>query len=225
MIAGQRDAGRRLFFLCRRLGLLPKHDETESASAPRLSRDHMTVRSDEAAAMLADVERCRGQGQAIAHLPLRGAPASCFWGVVDLLRDVLIALEPVMVWPALVPRRSSSASSARSSFCASRVGSGRPLSAARAGGVRAFLRLRLDPVLTPRGSSVRASRWRSGRPSFVRLRAGRGCGSARRSPRSASASRALIVAGYLWAGDAFTLWQAAVTGLGFIVCGLWMRRA
>ena len=36
---------------------------------------------------------------------------------------------------------------------------------------------------------------------------------------------ALIVAGYFWAGDAFNLWQAAVTGVGFIACGLWMRRA
>ncbi len=35
----------------------------------------------------------------------------------------------------------------------------------------------------------------------------------------------LIVAGYLWSGDAFPLWQAAVTGLGFIACGLWMRRS
>ena len=36
---------------------------------------------------------------------------------------------------------------------------------------------------------------------------------------------ALVVAGYLWSGDAFPLWQAAVTGLGFIACGLWMRRS
>jgi len=36
---------------------------------------------------------------------------------------------------------------------------------------------------------------------------------------------ALVVAGYLWSGDAFPLWQAVVTGLGFILCGLWMRRA
>ncbi len=36
---------------------------------------------------------------------------------------------------------------------------------------------------------------------------------------------ALIVAGYLWSGDAFPLWQAIVTGFGFIACGLWMRRS
>jgi hypothetical protein len=36
---------------------------------------------------------------------------------------------------------------------------------------------------------------------------------------------ALIVAGYFWSGEWFTLWLAAVNGGGFILCGLWMRRA
>jgi len=36
---------------------------------------------------------------------------------------------------------------------------------------------------------------------------------------------ALIVAGYFWSGDWFNLWLAAVNGGGFILCGLWMRRA
>jgi len=36
---------------------------------------------------------------------------------------------------------------------------------------------------------------------------------------------ALIVAGYFWAGEAFPLWMAGATGLGFILCGFWMRRA
>ena len=36
---------------------------------------------------------------------------------------------------------------------------------------------------------------------------------------------ALILAGYVWAGAAFPLWLAAVSGGGFILCGLWMRRA
>ena len=35
----------------------------------------------------------------------------------------------------------------------------------------------------------------------------------------------LIVAGYFWSGADFTLWMAVVTGGGFILCGLWMRRA
>ena len=37
---------------------------------------------------------------------------------------------------------------------------------------------------------------------------------------------ALVVAGYLWTGETFNLWLAAVTGFGFgfIACGLWMRR-
>jgi hypothetical protein len=36
---------------------------------------------------------------------------------------------------------------------------------------------------------------------------------------------ALIVAGYFWAGEWFHLWLALVNGGGFILCGLWMRRA
>ncbi len=36
---------------------------------------------------------------------------------------------------------------------------------------------------------------------------------------------ALILAGYFWSGAAFPLWLAVVTGGGFIVCGAWMRRA
>lgn len=36
---------------------------------------------------------------------------------------------------------------------------------------------------------------------------------------------ALIVAGYFWSGDWFGLWLAIVNGGGFVLCGLWMRRA
>ena len=36
---------------------------------------------------------------------------------------------------------------------------------------------------------------------------------------------ALILAGYVWSGAAFPLWLAVVYGGGFILCGLWMRRA
>jgi len=36
---------------------------------------------------------------------------------------------------------------------------------------------------------------------------------------------ALILMRYVWAGTAFALWLALVTGGGFILCGLWMRRA
>ena len=36
---------------------------------------------------------------------------------------------------------------------------------------------------------------------------------------------ALVLAGYLWSGEWLNLWLAAVNGGGFILCGLWMRRA
>ena len=36
---------------------------------------------------------------------------------------------------------------------------------------------------------------------------------------------ALVLVGYLWSGAWFDLWLAVVNGGGFILCGLWMRRA
>jgi hypothetical protein len=36
---------------------------------------------------------------------------------------------------------------------------------------------------------------------------------------------ALILAGYFWSGEWFHLWLAMVNGGGFVLCGLWMRRA
>jgi hypothetical protein len=36
---------------------------------------------------------------------------------------------------------------------------------------------------------------------------------------------ALVLAGYLWSGEWLNLWLAAVNGGGFVLCGLWMRRA
>ncbi len=36
---------------------------------------------------------------------------------------------------------------------------------------------------------------------------------------------ALIVAGYFWSGEWFAVWLAVVNGGGYILCGLWMRRA
>ena len=36
---------------------------------------------------------------------------------------------------------------------------------------------------------------------------------------------ALVLAGYIWAGESYNLYLAAVNGGGFILCGYWMRRA
>jgi len=36
---------------------------------------------------------------------------------------------------------------------------------------------------------------------------------------------AVIVASFLWSGDAFFILQAGVTSVGFMLCGLWMRPA
>ena len=36
---------------------------------------------------------------------------------------------------------------------------------------------------------------------------------------------ALTLAAYFWSGAPFSLCMAVITGGGFILCGLWMRRA
>ena len=61
----------------------------------------MTVRSDEAAAMLADVDSVVAKVKQ-SRLYRSAALIMILWGVVNLARDVLIALAPSLVRPALV---------------------------------------------------------------------------------------------------------------------------
>jgi len=182
----------------------------------------MTVRSDEAAAMLADVENVVAK---VKQSRIYHGAALCIvlWGGVNLVRDLLIALEPAWFGPRW--------------FLIDLVG---------VAGTIAILRFRVGPIarfplrvlaafalfyafgwiwshlVGQFGPREQMAFW----PTlflFGYALAGLWFGAA--FSAIGLGLTALIVAGYLWSGDAFTLWQAAVTGVGFIVCGLWMRRA
>ena len=182
----------------------------------------MTIRSDEAAAMLADVENVVARVKQ-SRLYRNAALIVILWGVVALVRDLLIALEPAWFGPRW--------------FLIDLVG---------VAGTVAILRFAVSPafrfpwrivaafalfyafgwiwsdVIGSLGPREEVGFW----PTlflFGYALAGLWFGAA--FSAIGLGLTALIVAGYLWAGDAFTLWQAAVTGVGFIVCGLWMRRA
>ena len=96
MIALSVTQGRRLFFLCRRLGLLPKPDAPSLAPRrPGGPHDHWI---DEAAAMLADVETVVARVKQ-SRVYRNAALIIILWGAVDLVRDLLIAVGPAWFAP------------------------------------------------------------------------------------------------------------------------------
>ena len=98
MIAVSTTQGRRLFFLCRRLGLLPK-PATRSLPARRSARKHsMTIRSDEAAAMLADVDGVVAKVKQ-SRIYRSAALIIMLWGVINVVRDGAIAIAPMWFGP------------------------------------------------------------------------------------------------------------------------------
>ena len=219
MILVSATQGRRLFFLCRRLGLLPP---PEAAAGAGRRDKRMTIRSDEAAATLAEIERVVAKVKQ-SRVYRTTALITIVWGVVDLARGILVALWPAAFGPRwfladlfgvaatiAIPGRCPRAAggflcafSRRSPSSTSSAGSGRtcigqfgPREAA------AFW-----PMLFLLGFAI----------------AGLLFGAA--SPRSASASQRSSSPATSGRASAFALWQAAVTGFGFIACGLWMRRS
>ena len=95
MIAISVTQGRRLFFLCRRFGLLPKPEPAETgAQSWREAHDHPVRRSRRDARRRRERRR---QGQAIAHIH-RGAHHDPV-GRRNLARDALIALAPAWFGP------------------------------------------------------------------------------------------------------------------------------
>ena len=105
--------------------------------------DGMTIRSDEAAAMLADVDSVVARVKQ-SRIYRNAALIIILWGVVDLVRD--FSSRSALAGSARVGFSStSSASSARSSCCAT-ARRPSPASPADSRGVRALLRLRLDMV-------------------------------------------------------------------------------
>jgi hypothetical protein len=182
----------------------------------------MTIRSDEAAAMLADVDDVVAKVKQ-SRIYRNAALIIVLWGVVDLVRDILIA-----IWPAWFGPRW---------FFIDAVGVAGTIALLRAGAspagrfpfriLAAFALFYAfgwiwSDLIGRFGAREQMAFW----PTlflFGYALAGLWFGAA--FSAIGLGLTALIVAGYVWAGDAFNLWLALVTGLGFILCGLWMRRA
>jgi len=182
----------------------------------------MTIRSDEAAAMLADVDSVVAKVKQ-SRIYRSAALIIMLWGAINLARDGLIALAPGWFGPRwfLV----DAIGIAGTIFVLSRgatVGARPPMRTLAAfllfyafGWVWANLigdfgprqQMAFWPTLFLFGYAV-AGLWFG--PAFTAIGLG---------------LTALIVAAYFWSGAAFSLSMAVITGGGFILCGLWMRRA
>ena len=182
----------------------------------------MTIRSDEAAAMLADVESVVARVKQ-SRIYRNAALIIVLWGGVDLVRDLLIAAAPVWFGPRwfLIDLAGIAGTIAILRFAATAAGRF-PLRILAAFALFYAFGWIWSDVIGHFGSREQMAFW----PTlflFGYALTGLWFGAAFSAMGLGLA--ALVVAGYLWAGDAFILWQAAVTGVGFIACGLWMRRA
>jgi hypothetical protein len=182
----------------------------------------MTIRSDEAAAMLADVDSVVGRVKQ-SRLYRSSAQIIILWGVVNLVRDLLIGVAPALFGPrwflidaigiigtlvllrwvvepgAHLPLRTLAA------FCLFYAFGW--IWANFLGGFGPREQMAFWPTLFLFGYAL-AGLWFG--PAFSAIGLG---------------LTALVLAGYVWSGAAFPLWLAVVYGGGFIFCGLWMRRA
>ena len=182
----------------------------------------MTIGSDEAARMLADVDSVVAKVKQ-SRIYRSAALIIMLWGAINLARDGLIALAPGWFGPRwflvdAIGIAGTIAVLSRSAVAGSRL----PLRTLAAfllfyafGWVWANLigdfgprqQMAFWPTLFLFGYAV-AGLWFG--PAFTAIGLG---------------LTALIVAAYFWSGAAFSLSMAVITGGGFILCGLWMRRA
>ena len=182
----------------------------------------MTIGSDEAARMLADVDSVVAKVKQ-SRIYRSAALIIMLWGAINLARDGLIALAPEWFGPRwfLVDAIGIAGTIAILSRGAT-VGARPPMRTLAAfllfyafGWVWANLigdfgprqQMAFWPTLFLFGYAV-AGLWFG--PAFTAIGLG---------------LTALIVAAYFWSGAAFSLSMAVITGGGFILCGLWMRRA
>ena len=181
----------------------------------------MIIRSDEAAAMLADVESVVARVKQ-SRVYRSAALIIILWGAVDLVRDILIAFGPAWFAPRW--------------FLADAVGVVGTIALLRFGPAPAGrFPLRIlaafalfyvfgwiwSQFLGQFGPREEMAFW----PTlflFGYTLIGLWFGLA--FSAIGLGLTALILVGYVWSGDAFLLWQAFVTGFGFMLCGLWMRR-
>jgi hypothetical protein len=182
----------------------------------------MSIRSDEAAAMLADVDAVVAKVKQ-SRIYRSAALIIILWGVVDLVRDALIAIAPAWFGPRwfLIDAIGVAGTLALLRWVVE-AGARLPVRTLAAfclfyafgwiwadflGGFGARESMAFWPTLFLFGYAV-AGLWFGW--AFTAIGLG---------------LTALILIGYVWSGAAFPLWLALVTGLGFILCGLWMRRA
>ena len=177
----QRHSGASALFLGRR-GLLPKPDAPNPKRRRFAGEDRMTIRSNEAAAMLADVDSVVARVKQ-SRVYRSAALIIILWGAVDLVPDVLVAVAPrwfgrdpflidlIGVAGTLVLLRNGASPVSRFPF--------RILAAFAL--FYAFGWIWSDLL----GKRADAKRWRSGRRSSCSATRLRGFGSARRSPPSA----------------------------------------
>ena len=150
------------------------------------------------------------------------------WGVVNLARDVLITLAPAWFGPRWF---SIDAIGIIGTLALLRwvVGSpGRALSACQnAGGVLSLLSPSAGSGRISLAGSVRAAKQIGvlGRRCSCSAGALAGLWFGAAFSAIGLGLTALILVAYVWSGAAFPLWLAAVSGGGFVLCGLWMRRA
>jgi len=183
----------------------------------------MTIRSDEAARMLADVDSVVAKVKQ-SRIYRSAALIIMLWGAINLARDGLIALAPGWFGPRwfLVDAIGIAGTIAILGYSGAGPGARLPMRTLAAfllcyafGWIRADLignfsprqQMAFWPTLFLFGYAV-AGLWFG--PAFTAIGLG---------------LTALIVAGYLRSGETFALWLAIITGGGFILCGLWMRRA
>ena len=200
----------------------PSPNARAASAAALPASSPMTIGSDEAAAMLADVDSVVAKVKQ-SRIYRSAALIIMLWGAINLARDGLIALAPGWFGPRwfLVDAIGIAGTIAILSRGAT-AGARLPIRTLAAfllfyafGWIWANLigdfsprqQMAFWPTLFLFGYAV-AGLWFG--PAFTAIGLG---------------LTALIVATYFWSGAAFPLCMAVVTGGGFILCGLWMRRA
>jgi hypothetical protein len=182
----------------------------------------MTIRSDEAAAMLADVETVVARVKQ-SRVYRNAALIIILWGVVDLVRDLLIAVGPAWFAPRWF---LADAAGVVGTIALLRLGAapaGRfPLRILAAFALFYAFGWIWSQLLGQFGPREEMAFW----PTlflFGYTLAGLWFGAA--FSAIGLGLTALILVGYVWSGEALLLWQAFITDFGFMLCGLWMRRA
>ena len=182
----------------------------------------MTIGSDEAARMLADVDSVVAKVKQ-SRIYRSAALIIMLWGAINLARDGLIALAPGWFGPRWFLVDAIGIAGTIVVLSRGATAGARPPMRTLApfllfyafGWVWANLigdfgprqQMAFWPTLFLFGYAV-AGLWFG--PAFTAIGLG---------------LTALIVAAYFWSGAAFSLSMAVITGGGFILCGLWMRRA